>query len=314
MKVGFAGTPEFARIALDALLSSEHSVVLVMTQPDRPKGRGQRLSASPVKLLASAAQLPLYQPQGLRLSGRSALDAEQMHQTLKEAELDVLVVAAYGLILPESLLSIPKFGCLNIHASLLPRWRGAAPIQRAIEAGDAITGVTIMQMDAGLDTGPMLSTREIEIGRTSAAELTPVLATAGAKALLEVLQTLALGSLASTPQPADGVTYAAKVDKSEGVLDLNSDAAVIERRIRAFDPAPGVTFLSSAGPLKIWRSSVAVGTGRPGTVLAVDRDGIVVACGTGALRLERVQSPGGRPQPAAQFARAAQIKVGGLLQ
>jgi methionyl-tRNA formyltransferase len=314
MKVGFAGTPEFARIALDALLASEHAVALVMTQPDRPKGRGQKLSASPVKLLAGTAHLPLYQPEGLRLSGRFPRDAEHMHQVLKEALLDVLVVAAYGLILPESFLAIPKLGCLNIHASLLPRWRGAAPIQRAIEAGDATTGVTIMQMDAGLDTGPMLTDRAVEIGRMSTAELTPVLAEAGAKALLHVLQQLAHGTVVATPQPALGVTYAAKVAKSEAVLDLSLDAAEIERRVRAFDPAPGVTLMRAVGPLKIWRTSVASGTGLPGTVLDVDSDGIVIACGTGALRLELVQEPGGRRQPAAQFARAAKVKMGELLQ
>lgn len=314
MKVGFAGTPEFARVALSGLLASAHGVALVLTQPDRPSGRGQKLTASPVKTLAQASGLPVYQPQSLRPSGTTPLEALRMHEVLQAAALDVLVVAAYGLILPPSILDIPRLGCLNIHASLLPRWRGAAPIQRAIEAGDVKTGVTIMQMEAGLDTGPMLLARGLEIGHKSAAELTALLAELGATALLDALDMLERGALRAVAQPNEGVTYAAKVTKAEAVLNLGDAAALLERRIRAFDPAPGASIRRQGVPLKIWQASVLEdANGAPGTVLHVDANGIVIACGSGGLRVESVQEPGGRREPAAQFARRANVAKGEVL-
>ncbi|MCD0506175.1 methionyl-tRNA formyltransferase, partial [Bordetella petrii] len=231
MRLVFAGTPEFARVALDALLAAGHDIPLVLTQPDRPAGRGLKLTPSPVKQAALAAGITVAQPRSLRLDGRYPEDAAQARDTLLQAAPEVMVVAAYGLILPAWTLELPPRGCLNIHASLLPRWRGAAPIQRAIEAGDAQTGVTIMQMDEGLDTGGMLLEQRVSIGPDdSAAHLHDALAQAGGQAIVQALQALQAGQLQARPQPADGVTYAAKLDKAEAPLDCSQPAAVLARR------------------------------------------------------------------------------------
>ena len=314
MKVTFAGTPAFARVALAALRAEGLDVVLVLTQPDRPAGRGMKLQASPVKSLATEAGIPVEQPRSLRLDGKYPDDAHAARQRLAEARPDVMVVAAYGLILPPWVLELPRLGCLNIHASLLPRWRGAAPIHRAIEAGDAQTGVTIMQMDAGLDTGAMLLAEPMAIAAAdSTATLHDRLAALGGRLIVEALERAACGGLTLTPQSSEGVTYAHKIEKAEGAIDWHQSAAVIERRLRAFDPFPGAgTTLGEVG-LKCWRAEPAAGHGPPGQVLAVGDAGITVACGSGALRLTELQRPGGKRQPARQFLQGTPIRVGAVL-
>jgi methionyl-tRNA formyltransferase len=303
MRVAFAGTPEFAAQALAAIIAAGHVVPLVLTQPDRPSGRGMKLSPSPVKVLATAHGLTVDQP--------ASLKSEAARESLRAAAPDVLVVAAYGLILPQAVLDLPARGCLNIHASLLPRWRGAAPIQRAIAAGDTETGITIMQMDAGLDTGPMLLKHALRIDpRDSAATLHGKLAHAGALAIVEALSRMAEGSLAAVPQPTEGVTYANKLEKSEARLDLQQDAVLLERRIRAFDPFPGC-FVDFAGvPVKVWRAEVLQSRGEPGDVLSSGASGIVVACGDGALNLLELQKPGGKRLPVREFLAGFPVPVG----
>ncbi|HJW10938.1 MAG TPA: methionyl-tRNA formyltransferase, partial [Albitalea sp.] len=242
MRVAFAGTPEFAQAALARLHAAGFEIPLVLTQPDRPAGRGMKLQASPVKQFAQAHGLPVAQPRSLRLDGKFPDDAEAARRALREARPDVMVVAAYGLILPQWVLDLPPRGCINIHASLLPRWRGAAPIHRAIEAGDARSGVTIMQMDAGLDTGDMLLSEAIAIAPDdTTASLQSRLAELGGRLVVEALELAACGGLTRTPQPAEGVTYAHKIDKAEGQIDWRDPAELIERRIRAFDPFPGAS-------------------------------------------------------------------------
>ena len=304
MRVAFAGTPEFALPALEALLDS-HDVVGVLTQPDRPSGRGRRLSASPVKALAEARHLPLLQPASLRDEGaQSALAA------LKP---EALVVVAYGLILPPAVLGLPRFGCLNLHASLLPRWRGAAPVQRAILAGDETTGVTVMQMDAGLDTGEILLAREIAIGQEdTGGSLAAALARLGAGLLLEALEGIGEGTLAAKPQPREGVTYAAKIDKSEARIDWGHDAASIERQVRAFDPWPIAETTLERERLRI-HSAVKMPVkdskqARSGSILSV-RDGIMlVQCSQGSvLGVRRVQKPGGRVLEMSEFAHNLEL-------
>jgi methionyl-tRNA formyltransferase len=302
MRLGFAGTPAFAATALQALIAAKHEVMQVLTQPDRPAGRGLKLQASAVKSLASQHGLTVMQPAGLRLDGRFAADAHAARDALQAATPDVMVVAAYGLLLPPWLLELPRWGCLNIHASLLPRWRGAAPIQRAIEAGDSTTGISIMQMDDGLDTGDVLLARPLPItaGDTSAT-LHDKLADLGARSIVEALDRLGAGGLAATPQSATGVTYARKIDKHEAALDWHAGAAVLERRVRAFDPFPGATLNDRGTPLKVWRAAVRP-SGRasaPGEVLSTLPAPLVVACGDGALELLELQRPGGRRLPAA---------------
>jgi methionyl-tRNA formyltransferase len=295
MRVGFAGTPEFARVALGAILHGGHQVPLVLTQPDRPAGRGLKLQPSAVKQLALEHGLPVAQPRSLRLGGKFPDDAAAARAALLAADLDVLVVAAYGLILPQWVLDLPRHGCLNIHGSLLPRWRGAAPIHRAIEAGDARTGVTIMQMDAGLDTGDMLLTEAVDIGPgETTAGLHDRLAALGAQALLQVLAQLAQGALKPQAQPSEGVTYAHKIDKAEAAIAWAQPAAAIERRIRAFDPFPGCTADLGGQTAKVWRACVVPGGGRPGEVLQADAGRLVLACGEGALELLELQLPGGK--------------------
>jgi len=298
MRVTFAGTPEFAAHALQAILAAGHEVPLVLTQPDRPAGRHQHLAASAVKRVALEHDLPLYQPERLRTS-------EQQVPVFAVA-CDVMVVAAYGLILPQPVLDHPRHGCLNIHASLLPRWRGAAPIQRAVLAGDRETGVCIMQMDAGLDTGPVVSCHPIPIAPDdTAGSLHDKLATVGARAIVAALSRLATdGRLSAQAQVDAGVTYAAKIDKAEAQIDWNRDAAAIDRQVRAFNPAPGATTVARGIALKVWAVKPLVGT----TALApgecgLDRaSGVVVGCGAGSLlRLDEVQPASGRRMPATEY-------------
>ena len=315
MRVAFAGTPEFARAALAALHAAGHQIVLVLTQPDRPAGRGQKLAPSAVKAFALAHDLPLAQPRSLRLDGKYGDDAVAARAALIAADPEVMVVAAYGLILPPWVLALPRLGCLNIHASRLPRWRGAAPIQRAIEAGDAQTGITIMQMDAGLDTGDMLLAEAIAIAPDdSAATLHDKLAPLGARLIVDALALAVRGELRPTPQPVDGATYASKIAKTEGALDWREPAALLERRLRAFDPFPGASSELGGEVGKLWRGVVVDGRGAPGEVIEASAAGIVVACGEQALRITELQRPGGRRVSAAQFLAGTSLAVGTRLQ
>jgi len=299
LKVAFAGTPEFASEALRAILAAGFEVPLVLTQPDRPAGRGMKLQASPVKQLAQQHGIPVAQPHSLKLDGKYPDEAKAAQQALQAAAPDVLVVAAYGLILPQWTLSLPRLGCLNIHGSLLPRWRGAAPIHRAIEAGDVETGITIMQMDIGLDTGDMLLVEKeaIRPDDTTAA-LHDRLAALGGRLIVEALEMAACGGLQATPQPAEGVNYAHKIEKAEAAIDWRLPAADIERRVRAFDPFPGTTFQmpgdKGIDTIKLWSASVVPASGPPGSVLQAQGDALVVACGEQALALHTVQKPGGK--------------------
>lgn len=311
MRLVFAGTPEFARVALDALRAAGHEIVLVLTQPDRPAGRGLKLTPSPVKQAAVAAGIPVLQPRSLRLDGKYPDEAAQAQAALREAAPEAMVVAAYGLILPQWTLDLPRRGCLNIHASLLPRWRGAAPIQRAIEAGDAQTGVTIMQMDAGLDTGGMLLERAVNIGADqTAAALHDALAQVGGEAIVEALGGLSENRLHARPQPEAGVTYAAKLEKAEAALDLTQSAELLARRVRAFNPVPGasVRLPGLDEPVKVWRAQVASMTAdaAPGSVIRADAQGIDIATGAGVLRLLELQKAGGKRQPVDVFVRGWQ--------
>ncbi|KNZ34516.1 MAG: methionyl-tRNA formyltransferase [Methylibium sp. NZG] len=314
MKLAFAGTPEFARAALAALRAAGFDVVLVLTQPDRPAGRGMKLQASPVKALAVEVGIAVDQPRSLRLDGKYPDDARAAQQRLLSARPDVIVVAAYGLILPAWVLELPRLGCLNIHASLLPRWRGAAPIHRAIEAGDAQTGITIMQMDAGLDTGAMLLVEPVAIAADdSTGTLHDRLAALGGRLIVEALEIAACGGLTATPQPLEGVSYAHKIDKAEAAIDWFDTATVIERRLRASDPFPGATTTLGDVVLKCWRGEVTAHHGEPGLVLAVDDAGITVACGEGALRLTELQRPGGKRLSAKQFLKGTPVEAGARL-
>ncbi len=312
MRIAFAGTPPFAATALQALLAADHDVVLVLTQPDRPAGRGMKLQVSAVKALAQQHHLPIAQPSGLRLDGRHRADAQAARDALRSAAPDLAIVAAYGLILPDWALSLPRRGCVNIHASLLPRWRGAAPIQRAIEAGDAETGITIMQMDAGLDTGPRLCMRRTAIGPDdTAASLHNRLATIGGELIVEALALLERGTLSSAPQPNDGITYAHKIDKHEAALDWRDSAVNLERRVRAFDPFPGATLTDGDQPVKVWRAAVdPAGHGAPGEVLSTLPGPLRVACGGGALELLELQRPSGRRVAAKQAFPAGAPRLG----
>lgn len=307
LRLVFAGTPDFAARHLRALLASRHRVAAVYTQPDRPAGRGKQLQASPVKQLALEAGLPVYQPASLRDPGAQA--------ELAALRADVMVVVAYGLILPRAVLDTPRHGCLNVHASLLPRWRGAAPIQRAIEAGDRESGVTLMQMEAGLDTGPMLAIARCAIGPdTTAGELHDQLAELGAPLLLEVLDALPAKQAAAQAQDDALATYAHKIDKAEACLDWRLDAGALARRVRAFNPFP-VCFSSLHDErLRVWMAEpLAEGhQAAPGTLLRARRQGVDVACGQGVLRITRLQLPGGKPLPvdAVLNARGDWLRVG----
>ncbi|HET9470348.1 MAG TPA: methionyl-tRNA formyltransferase [Usitatibacter sp.] len=304
MRVVFAGTPPFAARALEAILAAGHAVPLVLTQPDRPAGRGLRVSESAVGEAARAHALPLHKPRTLR-------DPEDRARIAAEHP-DVMVVAAYGLLLPAEALRIPRLGCLNIHASLLPRWRGAAPIQRAILAGDARTGITIMRMDVGLDTGPMLLQRDIPIGEhDTTGTLTDALARLGARCIVEALA--ALDRLDARAQDPAAATHAPKVAKREAAIDWSRPSVEIDRQVRAFDPAPGAETLLDGQALKVWRARTVPGDGLPGQVISADADGIAVACGAGALRLEVVQRAGGKRLAAADFLRGARLEPGHFL-
>jgi methionyl-tRNA formyltransferase len=311
MRVAFAGTPEFAQVALAQLHAAGFEIVLVLTQPDRPAGRGMKLQSSPVKQFAQAHGIAVAQPRSLRLDGKYPDEAALGLDALAAAQPDVLIVAAYGLILPQWVLDLPRLGCLNIHASLLPRWRGAAPIHRAIEAGDARTGITIMQMDAGLDTGDMLLVEGLDIAPDdTTASLHDKLAPLGGRLIVEALELAACGGLTREAQPTEGVTYAHKIDKAEAAIDWREPAAQIERRLRAFDPFPGATGALDGALVKCWRGALTAGTGAPGEVLAVDEQGITVACGDGALRLTELQRAGGKRLPASAFLQGQAIAPG----
>ncbi|MDQ7999820.1 MAG: methionyl-tRNA formyltransferase [Pseudomonadota bacterium] len=343
MRLVFAGTPEFARVALQALKEAGFDIALVLTQPDRPAGRGMKLQASPVKAYALEQGWPVAQPRSLRLDGKYPEDAAAAKAALEAANADAMVVAAYGLILPQWVLDLmgspepppgrPKaasarsggsepraagsvgaqgWGCINIHASLLPRWRGAAPIHRAIEAGDAVTGVTIMQMDAGLDTGDMLLAESLEIGDDSTARLHDRLAALGGRLVVQALRQAEAGTLVRTPQPAEGVTYAHKVEKAEARIDWAQPAEAIVRRIRAFDPFPGASSDLDGETIKLWAAHVEGGApgAHPGTILAATPAGIAVAAINSVVTLTELQRPGGKRLPAADFLRGFDIKPG----
>ena len=308
MKVIFAGTPDFAAAALKAIAAAGFEIPLVLTQPDRPKGRGMQLAPSPVKQAALELGLRVAQPEKLRNNAEAL-------QMLKEVEADVMVVAAYGLILPQDVLDTPKHGCLNIHASLLPRWRGAAPIQRAIEAGDAETGVCIMQMDIGLDTGGVVSEHRYAIQPTDTAnEVHNALMNLGAEAIVADLQQLkAEGRLKSIKQPEEGVTYAQKLSKEEARIDWNESAAVIERKIRAFNPVPAAWVEYQGKPMKIWRAEAVAQQGRAGEVLSCSSDGLIVACGANALKITELQPSGSKRMDIAAFAAGHTVEAGTVL-
>ena len=304
MRLVFAGTPVFAQQALAALHASGHDIALVLTQPDRPAGRGMQLQASAVKHYAQQHGMPVCQPSGLRLNGKYPDEAAAAQTAIAHAKADAMVVVAYGLLLPTWALQSVPMGCLNIHASLLPRWRGAAPIQRAVEAGDAQSGVCIMQMEEGLDTGPVWWRQALSLSEDeTSASLHDKLADLGAKG---IVQTLAqLSHLSAAPQPEEGITYAAKIDKQEALMDWSLPASVLARRIRAFDPFPGAHTLRQGQPLKIWSAQVLPqdAAQAPGTVVQASEQGLDVACGEGVLRLLQLQKPGGKRLTFAELLR-----------
>ena len=322
MKVIFAGTPEFARTALESLHAAGFQLPLVLTQPDRPAGRGMKLQPSPVKQWALDHGVAVAQPRSLRLDGKYPDEAAAARDAILAAQADVMVVAAYGLILPQWVLDTPPLGCLNIHASLLPRWRGAAPIHRAIEAGDAETGITIMQMDAGLDTGDMLLVeRQPILATDTTASLHDRLAVLGGRLIVEALEAAACGGLHRWPQPVEGVSYAHKIEKAEAQIDWSLPADLIARRLRAFDPFPGAQTSLGAEAVKLWAAEVDVmgprSTSkpplRPGEILSADADGVCVACGEGVLRLTLLQRAGGKRLPVGDFLRGFPLQVGQVL-
>ena len=318
MKLVFAGTPEFAAVALARLLAAGHEVALVLTQPDRPAGRGLKLHASPVRQLAQQHRIVVAQPRSLRLDGKYPDDAGAVQQQLQALGADAMVVAAYGLILPQWVLALPKHGCFNIHGSLLPRWRGAAPIHRAIEAGDAETGVTIMQMDVGLDTGDMLLKQAVPIQDTdTTGSLHDTLADLGAQLMVQALAQLHQGLLRPVVQPTEGVTYAAKVDKAEAVIDWAQPAATITRRVRAFNPFPGASTLLHGEPLKVWAASVDAGPAPAsalcGQIMAVAPTGIAVTAMNSIVFLTELQRAGGKRLAVAEFLRGFDLQPGTVL-
>ena len=332
MKIVFAGTPEFAAVALKRLLAAGFEVPLVLTQPDRPAGRGMKLQASPVKQTAMEHGIAVSQPRSLRLDGKYPEDAAAAKEALLASGADVMVVAAYGLILPQWVLDWPRLGCLNIHASLLPRWRGAAPIHRSIEAGDAQTGVTIMQMDAGLDTGDMLLIESLPISdRDTTATLHDKLADLGGRMIVEALEIAACGQFTPVRQPDDGVTYAYKIEKAESSIDWSETAEVISRRVRAFDPFPGASTTLKGETIKIWACelpektesdansaadwSTRVQNTHHGEVLEISPEGTIsVACGDASvLQLVTLQRAGGKRLASADFLRGFTLNIGDIL-
>ena len=314
LRVVFAGTPEFAAAALAAIHAAGFSVPLVLTQPDRPAGRGMKLTASPVKRFALEHDLKIAQPTSLRRNGKYPQEASAAVDMLRATPHDVMVVAAYGLILPQEVLDIAPHGSINIHASLLPRWRGAAPIHRAIEAGDAETGITLMQMDAGLDTGAMIRDARVPIlPDDTTGSLHDRLAQLGADLIVQALRDLERdGALPSTPQPDQGATYAEKIAKHEAALDWRRPADALARQVRAFDPFPGAFGTLDGVAVKIWAAGVsgAAPVAEPGTIVEVSTDGVVVACGEGALRLTQLQKPGGKRLPVREFLTGASFEIG----
>ena len=327
MRVIFAGTPEFATVALAQLHAAGFDIPLVLTQPDRPAGRGLKLQASSVKQFALTHKLRLAQPRSLRLDGKYPEDAAAARQAIADAQADVMVVAAYGLILPQWVLDDmsasgqppdaghPNLGCLNIHGSLLPRWRGAAPIHRAIEAGDAHTGITVMQMDAGLDTGAMLQVEKVDIAADdTTASLHDKLAALGGQMMVQTLRRAAQGALHATPQPLEGVSYAHKIEKAEALVNWADSAEAIGRRIRAFDPFPGACTVVNGETIKLWRYEID-SVSRPndmafGTIVSVNDGGIGIVCGQGVLRLTVLQRAGGKRLPVADFLRGFPLTPG----
>ncbi|MBK8320334.1 MAG: methionyl-tRNA formyltransferase [Betaproteobacteria bacterium] len=300
MKLIFAGTPEFAAQALQAIVDAGHEVALVLSQPDRPAGRGMTLQASPVKKLALEKGIEVFQPLSLK-------DAAAQEK-IAAVGAEVMVVAAYGLILPQVVLDMPRFGCLNIHASLLPRWRGAAPIQRALLAGDAASGVCIMQMEAGLDTGPVLLRGAFPIAPDdTSVTLHDRLAALGAQLIVAALGKL---PLPAESQPTEGVTYAHKIEKAEALIDWTKRAAELDRHLRAFNPFPGAQAVFAGQTVKLWRATPVEASGEIGQILAVDRSTIVVACGEGALAISELQKAGGKRLPVQQFLAGHPLKVG----
>jgi methionyl-tRNA formyltransferase len=301
MRLIFAGTPEFAAAALKALIAAGHDLPLVLTQPDRPAGRGMKLKASPVKEVALAHGIPVAQPENLK--------SEEARAPIHAAQAEVMVVAAYGLLLPEAALNIPPLGCVNIHASLLPRWRGAAPIHRAIEAGDPETGITLMQMDRGLDTGAMLARAAIPIAEgDTTGSLHDKLAELGAREIVALLPRLA--GLQGEKQDEALACYAKKISKEDARLDWNRPASELDRQIRAFNPFPGAQSAFRGEPLKVWRARIRPESGTPGEVLALDKRGLLVACGAGALEISEVQKAGGKRMPIAAFLAGSEVRPG----
>ena len=301
MRIAFAGTPEFSVAALDALHAAGHHIVGVFTQPDRPAGRGQKLTPSPVALRAEALNIPTFKP--LKMNAEAQDD-------LRMLRAELMVVVAYGLILPAAALGIPRHGCFNIHASLLPRWRGAAPIQRAILAGDTETGITIMRMDPGLDTGPMLLKQALPItGETTAASLHDALAAIGARLIVDAVTLLARGELREQAQPAEGATYAKKISKDEARLDWSLPAEELARRVRAYNPVPVAWTELGDARVRIHAARMEPGNAgaAPGTIVAAQPDGIRVACGAGLLDILRLQWPGGKPLSAAEAIRSREL-------
>ena len=315
MRVIFAGTPEFARVALEQLHAAGCEIALVLTQPDRPAGRGLKLQASPVKQWAQGKNILVAQPRSLRLDGKYPDDAEAARLAIAAVQADVMVVAAYGLILPQWVLDMPRLGCLNIHASLLPRWRGAAPIHRAIEAGDAETGITIMQMDAGLDTGNMLLTGALAIARDDTTpSLHDKLAALGGRLIVQALDLAAAGELEPQKQPAEGITYANKIEKAEAHIDWHQSAALIERRIRAFNPRPGASSVLGGEVIKLQSAHILIAAyahnSCAGGIFSVQNEGIDVATGDGVLRVTHLQKSGGKSLSAAEFLRGFTVAPG----
>ena len=315
MRVIFAGTPDFAQVALAQLHGAGFEIPLVLTQPDRPAGRGMKLQASVVKQFAESHGITLAQPRSLRLDSKYPDDATLARAAIEAARADVMVVAAYGLILPQWVLDMPRLGCLNIHASLLPRWRGAAPIHRAIQAGDFETGITIMQMDAGLDTGDMLLVKKLDIQDIdTTATLHDRLATLGGQMIVQALELVAAGRLEPVIQPAEGVTYAHKIEKAEAAVDWTQPAASIDRHIRAMTPFPGASAQIGPDTLKLWRSEID-SCSRPmdmreGTILSANATGVRVICGDGVLVLTELQRAGGKRLNAAEFLRGFALAPG----
>jgi methionyl-tRNA formyltransferase len=315
VKIAFAGTPEFARVALQHLHAAGHEIALVLTQPDRPAGRGMKLQASAVKQYALDHGMAVVQPRSLRLDGKYPDDAAAARGALEGAQADAMVVAAYGLILPQWVLDLPAHGCFNIHASLLPRWRGAAPIHRAIEAGDTETGVTIMQMDAGLDTGDMLLVEKLLVAAAdTTATLHDKLAVLGGRLMVDALQLAARGGLKPVPQPADGVTYAHKIEKHEAMIDWSQPSALIAQRVRAFNPFPVACATLNGETLKIWSANVAPGippaAAEFGSILAVAPEGIAVSAMNSIVVVTELQRPGGKRLQVADFLRGFDLRPG----